>query len=262
MYSPTSGIGQRVSYGPTALMGTNKKGVLKPDDQGYYRLILGGLDTYNSAGAFYPLSSAKKVFDQSSSLMRRIANGNCRGEYGHPKKTPGMTTREFIERICVIDEDKVCCHIAQVELEHGSLKDRNGRPIVGVVGKVKPSGPRGDALRESLENGQENVCFSVRSLTDDRFEGGVLVKHIRTIVCWDFVNEGGIYEAQKYMAPGLEAFDETDVTMDHLVAAHKHQQRMGISMESGGVSVEQLINDLGWESTAKSPLVLPASASW
>lgn len=254
---------QRASYGPTALLGTNKKGVLKPDSDGYYTLVLGGLDMFNSAGAFYPLASARQVFEASSSLMRRIAGGNCRGEYGHPKKTPGMSTREFVERICVIDEAKVCCHIGSVVLEHGTMKDAQGRPIVGIIGRVKPSGPLGEPLRASLENGQENVCFSVRSLTDDRFERGVMNKHIKTIITWDFVNEPGLSVANKYNSPALEAFDETQVTMDHLVMIQKECQRTGVSLESnGGVSIEDLISDMNWQSTPKSALVLPASAGW
>ena len=39
-----------VRYGCTSLLGVNKAGELKQDANGYYEMIVGGLDVYNSAG--------------------------------------------------------------------------------------------------------------------------------------------------------------------------------------------------------------------
>ena len=72
-------------YSCTALAGTNKVGKLRADENGYREMVLGAYDFDNSAGAVYPFESAQSLFKSSSSLMRRIANGQCRGEYGHPK---------------------------------------------------------------------------------------------------------------------------------------------------------------------------------
>ena len=62
-------------YSCTALAGTNKVGRLKTDEHGYRQMVLGAYDFDNSAGATYPFESAKSLFESSSSLMRRIANG-------------------------------------------------------------------------------------------------------------------------------------------------------------------------------------------
>jgi len=252
----------RVTYGCTALVGTNKVGTLKADSDGYYDLVLGALDFHNSSGAFYPLASAKHLFEDSSSLMRRIANGNCKGECGHPKKKPGMTMREYLERIMTVEETNVCCHFQEVTIDaSGAVKDKNGRAVVAVRGKVKPTGPRGEALREALENPKENVNFSVRSLTNDVVEGGRVVKHIKTIVCWDWVNEPGISVASKYSSPSLESFQEAYFAPTHFDELEAQYANAGVSLESNGISLESIREDLGW-TKRKSGIVVPASANW
>lgn len=254
-------MSQRAVYASTALAGSNKAGVLKPDADGYYTLVLGALDVYNSAGAFYPYESAKEVFKASSSLMRRIANGACRAEYGHPKMLPGMSQRDFLSRIMSIYEENVCAHIKEVVVDFNSLKDENGRPVIAVIGKVKPMGPRGADLEASLRNPHENVCFSVRSLTDDVLVGGVLRKHIRAIITWDYVNEPGIKVANKYASPALENFDEVSFTVAHLGSVRDFQKESKVSLESTGtVSAEEIIHDFGWDTPKAS--VKPPSMYW
>lgn len=251
-----------VTYACTALKGTNKKGILKPDENGYYELVLGALNFYNSVRAFYPLEPAKKLFEESSSLMRRINNGALRGELGHPKKLPGMSMRDYISRILEIHEENVCCHIKEVRLDNESVKDDSGRPIMAIIGKVKPSGPKGQSLKESLENPDEAVCFSIRSLTHDIMVNGVLQKHLKTIVCWDYVNEPGISVATKWNAPSLEGVNlqEDLLIQENTMSAVAEQRKIsGVSLESGGLDIEEVIEDLGWNN--KSPEV-PPSSKW
>lgn len=253
---------ERVSYGCVALLGTNKVGKMTADSDGYYEFVLGGLDTYNSGGAFYPLKSAQSLFENSSNLMRRIETGACRGEYGHPKQLPGQDMRSFLRRVSTIYEDNVCCHFKDVRIEKEGIKDKSGNKVVAVIGHVKPSGPKGQALGESMENPNESVCFSVRSLTDDKIEGGRLVKHIRTIVTWDYVNEPGIDIARKWHSPSLESFEEAEFTREH-IEAMESGVGAGVSMEdNGGVSSGTIFVDFGWKKTGPAGLVLPPSARW
>lgn len=256
------GLPQRAAYSCTALVGTNKAGKLTPDENGYYTLVLGALDVFNSVGAFYPLGTAKHVFEGSSSLMRRIANGNCRGEVGHPKPQPGQSTRDFLQRVMTIEETNTCCHFRNVRLESQGVKDKNGRSVVAVIGEVKPSGPKGAFLKESLENPDENVCFSVRSLTNDQMgANGILQKNIKTIVTWDWVVEPGISVANKYSSPALEAFNDVNFGMAHLESLERQHREIGYSMEShGGLDVRQVIADMGWESPQKAGV--PPSMQW
>lgn len=84
-----------VHYGCTALLGTNKAGVLKPDAQGRYDMVLGALEYPNSVGDIYTLKSAQEFFKPGSSLMRRVGKGQLRSEYGHPKTTRSIRKRIF-----------------------------------------------------------------------------------------------------------------------------------------------------------------------
>ena len=122
-------MSQRATFACTALLGTNKVGELKKTDDGYYIVVLGALDVFNSAGAYYPYDSAKDVFKESSSLMRRVANGALRGEYGHPKRQPNQSLREFVDRVLQIDEKNVAFHVRKVTVDFTSVKGEDGRPV-------------------------------------------------------------------------------------------------------------------------------------
>jgi hypothetical protein len=252
-------MSQRATFACTALLGTNKVGELKKTDDGYYIVVLGALDVFNSAGAYYPYDSAKDVFKESSSLMRRIANGALRGEYGHPKRQPNQSLREFVDRVLQIDEKNVAFHIRKVTVDFTSVKGEDGRPVIALIGEIKPSGPFAHVLEKQLENPSENVCFSIRSLTDDTFVAGKLHKHIRTVVCWDYVNEPGISVATKWKSPALEGLGgETMIPKSVLESIEK--DTCGVSFESsGGVSPLAVIDDFSWN---KPKARLPGSAQW
>lgn len=250
----------RAVYSCTRLQGTEKRGVLTPDADGYYEIIVGAVDVYNSAGAFYDFQSAKALFDASASLQRRIEAGQLRGEYGHPKRESGMSMRDYINRIMEIREDNICCHFKEIRLETGLVKSQGAKPVIAIVAKIKPCGPKGPALQAQLDNPNENVSFSIRSLTDDQYVGNTLVKTLRSIICWDYVNEPGIACAEKYKSPSLESLDEQIVTEATITDLRKYRETHGVSMESGGLGLEELLQELGWTGMARPPL--PASARW
>ncbi len=259
----------RATYACTALLGSNKAGILKPDADGYYPVVLGALDVFNSVGSFYPFETAKHLFQQSSSLMRRIANGACRAEYGHPKKEKGWSDMDFINRLLIIEEKNVCAHIKDVTIDYTSIKDKKtGRPVIAILGKVKPMGPYGDVLRASFENPNENVCFSIRSLTDDVKINDINNKNIRIIVCWDYVNEPGISVANKYQAPSLESIGDEVTFMAASFGNIRdyHQSNPSIGMESAplAVSIESVIEAFDWDKTPeeKEAKKVPASYKW
>lgn len=237
----------------TALLGTNKTGTLKCDADGYYKVVLGALDVYNTANAFYPEASARHLFEKSSSLMRRIASGNLRGEYGHPRQQPGMTVDDFVNRVRDIYEPNVCMHIRKVEVDYSSYRNEHGKPMIVILGEIRPSGPMGPTLKEQLENRHEDVCFSIRSLTQDEFSMGRVNKHLKLIVTWDYVNEPGLAVAHKWNCPSLESHSEdamagglTTLVEQHILPGRLKdmckQRTAGASMESeGGVSLESFL---------------------
>lgn len=263
----------RVSFSCTALVGTNKVGTIKPDNDGYYEVVLGALDVYNFSGQYWPASSAKEMFKASSSFMRRIARAALRSEYGHPKRD-GLSIMEYAHRLTVIDERMVCCHIKDVQLDYNRVKDPDGRIVIAIIGKIRPSGPYAATLEAQLQNPHENVCFSIRAVTTDIMMRGRYEKNIKEIITWDYVNEPGISAANKYSSPSLEGIDsnvsmesleETVVPLDLMYQYVQNQATMGVgmSMESAdGVNMKNLLNTVGYTPPSMKKSTRPGSTGW
>lgn len=249
-----------IRYGCTALAGSNKVGKLPIDEDGYYTVIVGALDVHNHSGAFYHLESAKKLFESSSSFMRRIKDGALKAEWGHPKKQPGMSNRDFVSRVLRVDEDQICATFKEIWLDYDTVQDDAGKNVVVIMAKVKPAGPMGKYLQEMLDDPNQNVCFSIRSLTDDVVVGMTIHKHINIIVTFDAVIEPGITWAKKWHAPSLESFDEDILlTESMLVKVSADERTSGVSMESGSVSASSVLAELGWGRKERS---VPRSVTW
>lgn len=236
----------RIRFACSALAGTNKVGTLKKDDNGYYELVVGALNVYNSAGQYYVYEEAKNLFTSSSQLQRRISRGSLRGEYGHPKILPGMTNDQFANRVMSIYEENVCCHHKEITIDFDRVKDSNGKPVIAIISKVFPSGPMGPALEKSLNNKNENVAFSIRAFTDDYREGGITKRVLKNIVTWDLVNEPGLAVAEKFQAPALESdgfvFSRGEIERSvNLSTSH------GIATESSLITAKELFRIMNWE---------------
>ena len=237
-----------VHFSCTSLVGTGKAGILKPDANGYYRMPVGGLNVFNSAGHYYVLEGAKSLFENSSAFKRRIKRGALRGEVGHPVQLPGQNLDDFANRILTIVEANVCAHFSDVFLDFDNFKDQNGKPIVGIVADIKPSGPHAAMLKSAFDNPKENVCFSIRSFTEDRNIAGVRHRKLDTIVTFDYVNEPGIAYAEKYKATGLETHLEKTFTRTQMErATDPKRQTLSMGMESAAISREELFTAFGWK---------------
>lgn len=258
---------KQISYGCTALLGVNKKGIIKPDANGYYEITVGGFNVHNYGGAYYPLGQAKKLFEESGSLMRRIKAGVLRGELGHPRKE-SLSPNEYFKRLNEIHEDKVCCHFAEVRLDYDNYKSKSGFPMVAVVARVKPTGPYGDTLKKSLDNPEEETCFSVRAAVVPAMEGGREVRYVEDIVTWDYVNEGGIAIARKYYSMAMENMGVADLGENLVITPnmleHATQEAVKcMGMESVGVQrLKDLQKRLGWDRPANQHFATPGYLNW
>lgn len=249
-----------VKFNCTSLSGVNKVGNLKKDANGYYEMVVGALNVYNSAGQLYVYEQAKELFLESSQLMRRVARGALRGEYGHPKMLPGMSNDQFANRVMSIYEENTCCHHKEITLDFNRVKDEQGRPIIAIISKVYPSGPFGPALEKSLQNKDENVCFSIRAFTDDYREGGVTKRVLKTIVTWDLVNEPGIAAAEKFKSPALEGLADQSFSRGELERAIAYGASHGLATESTRLTAGELFESMGWANPNKAEA--PSWAGW
>lgn len=250
-----------VTVGCAMLAGTNKRGILPADAQGYYTLVVGSYGTHNSAGMFYDEASGRAMFEPTSALMRRLKKGVLFMEFKHPEpfvdllidgrvvRKP-MSDTEYLCRIRQIDDNRVCAHIRNLTLMPG--KNEEGKPVTMVIAEAKPYGPFGKVFKDSLDNPSINTYCSVRSITqDDPYRG---VKYTREISTWDFVGEGGIFTANKYTSPALEGFTEEQCRPERVITPDtlwrlqdEAQRRTNLGMESAVHDVSDLIHSLGWE---------------
>lgn len=228
---------------------------IKCDQDGYYEIIVGGLNILNSSGQLYSYDGAKELFEGSSTLRRRIENGALKGEVGHPVKESGMSSDKFLERWIEIRDRNVCVHFSDIWLDTDRIKDEQGRGVVAVVAKLKPSGVHGAMLKDALDNSKENVAFSVRGFTEDKKINGITLRVLKTIITYDYVNEPGISIANKFKTAnaglgnlsGESVSFETEQTFDRIVTDEDlklvekkiHDQETGLSAENFLGSIQE-----------------------
>ena len=236
-----------VKFSSIRLTNSGKKGMLQKDEDGYVTTVLGGLDVCNVSGELYTAAGAKELFTESSPFMRRIQRGALRGELGHPQYQKGMSTQDFLARFQHIEESNVAAHFKEIWLDFDSIKGPNGQPVVAILGKVCPSGPKGPQLEKSLNNPHENVCFSVRGITKDYYKNGRNNRELKNIITFDQVNEPGIPIAEKYMSPSMESLAEKFVSKDELAFNIESLSRQGVAAESSIALAKDIFSSLGWD---------------
>lgn len=237
---------------------SGKQGILRPDGQGYYEQVIGGLNIENSAEMLYTAErTVLDLFDGSSTFKRKMERGVLRGENGHPKFLPGMKKAEFINRIYQIYEDRTCVHFKDIWLDNTLFKNARGQAVWTILAKFTPSGEQGAWLDKQLHNGCENVCFSIRSITNDYTVGGKIHRDIVEIITFDCVNEPGIHIAEKYKSPALEGYAtgrDVLVTQDDFQRACDEAVKMGIATESSvAVARDMIFKQFGWKPAVKTP---------
>ena len=256
-----------IKFTATRILPPGKKGVIKPDENGYYTTGLGGLNTLNSAGAYYPLTKeVRSLFESSSSFMRRVSKGVLKAELGHPKMEPGMTDMQYYQRIMDIREKCVCAHIAEIWLdeEYGRKHPELNNPnLVAILGKVCPSGPYGYVVKQAFENPKENCCFSIRSLTEDHWEKGRTTKVLKTIITYDFVGECGLAIATKFHSPALESYQESEILgeIDKPISIGVLQRLVEQEMKSISMESSSIVKEV-YETIIEKPRRRPGYADW
>ena len=175
---------------------------LVPDSEGYYTVRLGAFNVFNSSNAFYTFKGVKELVNNPNSFFwRRLKKGYLRGEMGHPKFQPGMSMPEFINRNAHYDMNNIAFFIKDVWFQYTEDKVNiagNHGNVVIVMGKIIPAGPKGPFLKQALDDPNQNVAFSVRSLSKDEVVNGVIIKHTSAILTWDWVTEPGINNANTF----------------------------------------------------------------
>lgn len=236
-----------------ALAGVNKVGKLKKDADGYYLVTFAALNIFNASKIFYDYELSKHVFDPQDAFMRKLLGGKLYSEVEHPEppiKDPQHPNwlDLYIGRNRFIDMRNACGHIKSVSCDQTS-ELVNGKPMWVITGWIKPEGVHAAVLQSLLDNPNANVCFSLRSIINDRTVNGIRTRQIEELITFDLVSEGGLPVATKFNSPGLESMVVstpssriTDIPMSCLERLRSQQmaeQRLG--RESDVASVDRLI---------------------
>lgn len=240
-----------IRFGVSALVGTNKAGVLRQDEQGYINgLVLGALNSFNARGEYYVGDDAEVMglFKEGSDFLIRLKDGRVSGENGHPEPLPGECEEAFVCRFNRVNESRVCCFHAEIALAEQSVKTADGNNVIPVYGKTAPSGELIYVMTEALRRPEENICFSLRGATFDRVQHGIKYRHLRQIVTYDKVNDPGLSAAKKWNAISLESASMSqalvsrqddpgftgckDLEYSDICRAIEYSKRVGLAVES------------------------------
>lgn len=251
------GMMGEIRFGNAVLPKSENKGVLKKDNDGYYNILVGALESFNSAGEYYSAEGAKALFEESGLLMRRLKNGKLRGEYKHPMPKPGESEKAFLRRSLSIDDDRVSTFFREIYLDFDNCFDENGKKVIGIRAWLKPYGPYGKCVADAIDDPHQNLCYSIRAYTKDRMVGGRCVRMLSTVVTWDQVGEQGIGVANKYSTPALENekieapenFGSLLVTPEMIAGYAKTESKESsiLAMENGNLTFSDLARAMGMD---------------
>ena len=214
-----------------------KRGIIEEpivkDENGYYKVTFGAINTFNKNGIYYKVTDLDRFFGPNSLVGRRIDEGVLMGEYQHPK-VDGMTRDEIRRRTIFLDGDRKAAHIKKIELYNTGKKEPGfNLPVYKVYGWVRPSGPYGKYLQDALDNPDENVAFSIRSLVKTYKAGSIWVKEIILLSTWDYVPENGMPGATQWNAAGLEAFMPEIDSVEELNEIMKGYESQAMNCKDG-----------------------------
>ena len=256
-------MSRTITYSCAALIKSGKKGKLKQDEHGYSEICLGAFNVFNSGGIYYPmLDSVKEMFAAGGSLRLRLDKGQCHSELEHPAPVEGKDINHFVQRLLTIKADRVSAHIKSVSLVEG--KDEKGKSIVRCMGMVRPAGPYGPSLEDSLANPCESTAFSVRSLCSTKPLNGRLEKHVTNIITWDQVLQPGISMANKFDTPSLEQLQDDSIIPEAVLRGIAEDTALSsqAGMEECSQMATRIITDLGWQKVEIINPEIPGYLNW
>ena len=182
----------------------------RPNADGYYENFpMAALGVATRNNTYYDVDEfVKQITSPATFFNKMLSDGTLYGEYGHPDLT-GMTHEQQLSRLSITDEDRVSHHFRKVG--SGEKLSSGGRLITA---EIKPHGPFGRHLKESLDEPFVNTAFSLRSITHDRQEGQLLRRKMAKLVTFDAVAAGGYSEASKRYVAHAGAQEMIQIQID------------------------------------------------
>jgi len=204
-----------VNVSTITLQANNK--VIKPDENGYYRVVLSAFNVLNSGNEFYPFTGIKELLYRSDHYYhKRITAGRLYGEPDHPFGKSDATKTEIFVRASNVPVSRRSHHIKEVRIVETDIKSElpGYGNVVILDGLIKPVEPFGKGLKDSLDNPDEDTCFSIRCFSTPYRKGIYTFRRIDRIITWDHVEAPGISYASKLNGYTTESEDIISVDLD------------------------------------------------
>lgn len=185
----------------------------RPDKYGYfegYPLSVFGEKSFNQC--YYDTESFRNaIVSPQSSFNIKLTCGNLYGEWGHPNP------ESSIVRMGWLDRNQQSHHFRSVYIDE---KDCGDNPIIR--GDLKPCGPKGKHVEESMLSPFENTAFSLRCLMTEKYDKlkNAPVRYIVELITFDCVDMPGYIKASKRFVSknsGIEC--KVPITLDMLFDA-------------------------------------------
>lgn len=204
----------------------SRVGRIKPDENNVYKglpmMVLG--ETTQNNTYYDPQSLVRQIQDPNTNFAKVMKRQQLYGEYGHPVFI-GMNDQEKIQRLMTVDEKQVS------HLFTGLYTDApTAAGTVVLRADIKPMGPYGATLKESLDDPLANTAFSLRSFVNtDIKPNGLKYRTVRQLTTWDTVGTSGYASTDKAHGIGLESF-----------AGDTHHEYEIHVMASGNLVIDQI----------------------
>ena len=188
----------------------------KADAEGFYDVVVGAIGIPTRLGVIYdPESLIKSMNDPASRFNITLKDGNLHGEYGHPE----YRSKDDINRLLTISQDRISHYFKKIWIDEAPTM-LNGQEGHLIRAKVKPTGEKGEYLKQQLEDPTHNTAFSIRSLCIPVTgpEPSYSYRKVQVVVTFDAVDAPGYEPASKRYVSGNESF-ESDVSIRELTEA-------------------------------------------
>lgn len=166
---------------------------IMPGKDGVFKNVPAFVLGKGSRSTDYDLDYFVQSINRENSVFKlRIEEGNCEGEYGHPFLS-GKDVESDIKRLFYIERTRLS-HVI-----HGvHTRAIDGGNFIGEI-DIKPTGPMGQHLKESLMDNTINTSFSMRTFCYPpvKQSNGRYLKKIKEFITIDAEGTPGWEEASK-----------------------------------------------------------------
>jgi len=196
-------IPRNIAFRVETMFAGGRVGRVRPDENGVYKglpmMVLGEVTQQKT---FYePESITDQMTNPESRFNKVFRQQKLFGEYGHPTFY-GLTNDEVIQRLVTVDENNVSHLFTGLYTDQPSS---NGTVVVRA--DIKPTGPKGAYLKESLDDPLMNTAFSLRAyVSTDMKPNGLKYRRVRQLTTFDTVGASGYANTDKANAIALESF--------------------------------------------------------